>query len=176
MCVCVSLFLSLHFFTFLVPIKVYLPFFQHLSTTLVVVFTKSAGQYSSHCLCLSLYICKCKPIFISLHHCLSTFPRSLSVYALVFLSMRPSVWRLYLSIEIVKNEKLQNACRIIYIYVYVCVCVARVSVYHHTVQPAQISLTLTHHSSLSSIALGRSSMLHRKEFLCVYIYIYASIS
>ena len=46
-------------------------------------------------------------------------------------------------------------------YIYMCVCV-RVCVYHHhhVALVARISLTLSRHSSLSFIALGRSSGQH----------------
>ena len=50
---------------------------------------------------------------------------------------------------------------VIYIYIYiVCVCVCRSKIrnhHHHIVLAARISLTLSRHSSLSFIALGRSS-------------------
>ena len=60
-----------------------------------------------------------------------------------------------------------------YIYIYI---------YRHVVPLARISLTLSHHSSLLAIALGRSSMLHSVSvqgccryihmYTCRYIYIY----
>ena len=56
-------------------------------------------------------------------------------------------------------------------YIYMCVCVC-VCVYHHHVGlPARISLTLSRHFSLSSIAFGRSSGLHPVSLhsCCMYV-------
>ena len=49
-----------------------------------------------------------------------------------------------------------------FVYMYMCVLSLFLSPYihHHVMLPAQISLTLSRHQSLSSIAPGRSSRLH----------------
>ena len=73
----------------------------------------------------------------------------------------------------------------IYIYIYVCVCVCvRTCVFicvcvcvcvcdHHIVLVAQISLTLSRHSSLSFIALGRSSGQHPVSSHSCWMYVLA---
>ena len=59
------------------------------------------------------------------------------------------------------NALLDRHC-ILYFTNRVCVCVfsSRYHYHHHVAPPAQISLTLSRHPSLSSIASGRSSSLH----------------
>ena len=72
---------------------------------------------------------------------------------------------------------MNNYCLTTHVYIYIY------HHHHHVVLVAQISLTLTRHSSLSFIALGRSSGQHPVvEFffcpivcVCVYIYIYIYI-
>ena len=55
-----------------------------------------------------------------------------------------------------------NCVYILYIYIHI---------YHVIVPPARISLTLSHHSSLSFIASGRSAGLHpvSSQSCCMYV-------
>ena len=54
----------------------------------------------------------------------------------------------------------------IYIYIYIYMCV-----YNHVVPPVRISLTISRHFSLSSIASSRSSGLHpvSSHSCCMYV-------
>ena len=66
----------------------------------------------------------------------------------------------------------------IYIYVCVCVCVCIITIYvyhhhHHVALVARISLTLSRHSSLSFIALGRSSGQHPVSSHSCWMYVRA---
>ena len=69
---------------------------------------------------------------------------------------------------------------IIYIYIYyiyMCVCISSsTNIYHHhhhIMLAAQISLTLSRHSSLSFIALGRSSGQHPVSSHSCWMYVRA---
>ena len=57
---------------------------------------------------------------------------------------------------------------IVYIYIYIYIYI-----YHHVVPLARISLTLSRHFSLSSIASGRSSELHPVSSHSCYMYVLA---
>ena len=64
----------------------------------------------------------------------------------------------------------------IYIYIYMCVCVCVCVIYHHhhhVALVALISLTLSRHSSLSFIALGRSSGQHPVSSHSCWMYVRA---
>ena len=55
----------------------------------------------------------------------------------------------------VSNQRQQIISMLLYIYIYIYIYI-----YHHVTLVAWISLTLSRHSSLSFIALGRSSGQH----------------
>ena len=62
------------------------------------------------------------------------------------------------------KEKRRYRQPVIYIYIYI---------YHHVALVAQISLTLSRHSSLSFIAQGRSSGQHPVSLHCCWMYVRA---
>ena len=69
----------------------------------------------------------------------------------------------------IQNTKFKSIFGSVYIYIYIYVY--HHHHHHHVVSPSQISLTLSHHFSLSFITFGRSSGLHpvSSHSCCMYV-------
>ena len=112
---------------------------------------------------LYMYIC------ISYGRFINQFPsniiRSIRQFERINKKMSRQKCLLYLMKYVLMKKCCQNIHTYIhtythiYIYIYICVCVYHHH-HHHVVLLAQISSTLPHHLSLSSIASSRSSRLY----------------